>query len=317
MNPIEHVWDMLGRRVKNRRPRPESLQELRRALGEEWELIPQEDIANQIESMPRRMDAVIQARGDCKIFPLSEESQLLIHRFVNETLLKQKHWIEISLEEVLVANVLPVLQYYRLSRFQYVLCREDLRTTVVGIATTLAHVLGSCPHGEALQNARHHQVRSIIATALNDADYNTFEEVHGLSVTGSTRRIDIIAFKESTRSGYIIDPTVHFETDEEQPAEVDNEKKNIYNPTIPYYLKKYQLKELEVIGLLVEAREAHLPSQRQTGIISCISVNPAMPTIYAAGSYDRSLAVKDLLATKPGDNGEGDQFLSSIAYIAD
>ncbi|KAJ4444360.1 hypothetical protein ANN_06152 [Periplaneta americana] len=53
MNPIEHVWDMLGRRVKNRRPRPESLQELRRALGEEWELIPQEDIANQIESMPR------------------------------------------------------------------------------------------------------------------------------------------------------------------------------------------------------------------------------------------------------------------------
>lgn len=54
---------MLGRRVKNRRPRPESLQELRRALGEEWELIPQEDIANQIESMPRRMDAVIQARG--------------------------------------------------------------------------------------------------------------------------------------------------------------------------------------------------------------------------------------------------------------
>ncbi|KAJ4432384.1 hypothetical protein ANN_21003 [Periplaneta americana] len=47
---------------------------------------------------------------------------------------------------------------------------------------------------------------------------------------------------------------MRFETDEEQPAEVDNEKKNIYNPTIPYYLKKYQLKELEVIGLLVGAR---------------------------------------------------------------
>ncbi|KAJ4438577.1 hypothetical protein ANN_14524 [Periplaneta americana] len=66
---------------------------------------------------------------------------------------------------------------------------------------------------------RHHQVRSIIATALKHADYNTFEEVHGLSVTGSTRRIDIIAFKESTRSRYIIDPTERFETDEEQPAE--------------------------------------------------------------------------------------------------
>ncbi|KAJ4443105.1 hypothetical protein ANN_04755 [Periplaneta americana] len=100
---------------------------------------------------------------------------------------------------------------------------------------SLAHVLGSCPHGEALRNARHHQVRSIIATALKDADYNTFEEVHGLSVTGSTRRIDIIAFKESTRSGFIIDPTVRFETDEEQPAEVDNEKKYLqsYHSLLP------------------------------------------------------------------------------------
>ncbi|KAJ4426246.1 hypothetical protein ANN_27058 [Periplaneta americana] len=67
MNPIEHVWEILGRRVKNRRPRPESLQELRRALGQEWELIPQEDIANQIEIMPRRMDAVIQARGEATL----------------------------------------------------------------------------------------------------------------------------------------------------------------------------------------------------------------------------------------------------------
>ncbi|KAJ4430963.1 hypothetical protein ANN_19556 [Periplaneta americana] len=84
MNPIEHMRAMLGRRVKNRRPRPELLQELRRALGEEWELIPQEDIANQIESMPRRMDAVIQARGENQretdnknnIITLSDEAEM-------------------------------------------------------------------------------------------------------------------------------------------------------------------------------------------------------------------------------------------------
>ncbi|KAJ4447318.1 hypothetical protein ANN_09322 [Periplaneta americana] len=36
----------------------------------------------------------------------------------------------------------------------------------------------------------------------------------------------------------------------------DGKKKNIYNPSIPYYLQKYQLKELEVIGrLLVGARD--------------------------------------------------------------
>ncbi|KAJ4446105.1 hypothetical protein ANN_12797 [Periplaneta americana] len=57
---------------------------------------------------------------------------------------------------------------------------------------TLAHILGSCPHGEALRNARHHQVRSIIATACKDADYNTFEEVHGLSVTGTNSFLEAI-----------------------------------------------------------------------------------------------------------------------------
>ncbi|KAJ4450806.1 hypothetical protein ANN_02236 [Periplaneta americana] len=99
---------------------------------------------------------------------------------------------------------------------------------------TLAHVLGSCPHDVGLRNARHHQVRSIIATALKDAHYNTFEEVHGLSVTGSTRRIDIIAFKESTRSGFIIDPTVRFETNGEQPAEVNKEKR--ISTIIPFHI---------------------------------------------------------------------------------
>ncbi|KAJ4440570.1 hypothetical protein ANN_08715 [Periplaneta americana] len=81
---------------------------------------------------------------------------------------------------------------------------------------TLAHILRSCPHSEALRNARHHQVRSIIATALKDADYNTFEKIHGLSITASTRCIDIIVFKESTRSGFIIDPTVVVITEDVQ-----------------------------------------------------------------------------------------------------
>ncbi|KAJ4451567.1 hypothetical protein ANN_03036 [Periplaneta americana] len=53
-------------------------------------------------------------------------------------------------------------------------------------------------------------------------------------------------------TGFIIDPTVRFETNEEQPAEVDKEKKNIYDPTTPYYLQKYQLEELEVIDFWLE-----------------------------------------------------------------
>ncbi|GFX02798.1 transposable element Tcb2 transposase [Trichonephila clavipes] len=40
MNPIEPVWDALGRRVAGHQPPPQTLQELERALLEEWDRIP-------------------------------------------------------------------------------------------------------------------------------------------------------------------------------------------------------------------------------------------------------------------------------------
>ncbi|GFY30612.1 transposable element Tcb2 transposase [Trichonephila clavipes] len=52
MNPIEHVWDALGRRVAGRQPPPQTLQKLERALLEEWDKIPQLVINSLIDSMP-------------------------------------------------------------------------------------------------------------------------------------------------------------------------------------------------------------------------------------------------------------------------
>lgn len=63
MNPIEHVWDMLGRRIRSRFPAPTTIRELEGALVEEWEAIPQDDIARLIQGMPRRIEALIRARG--------------------------------------------------------------------------------------------------------------------------------------------------------------------------------------------------------------------------------------------------------------
>ncbi|GFV35777.1 transposable element Tcb2 transposase [Trichonephila clavipes] len=40
LNPIEHVWDMLGRRIAARQPPPSCLPELRRALLDKWCNIP-------------------------------------------------------------------------------------------------------------------------------------------------------------------------------------------------------------------------------------------------------------------------------------
>ncbi|GFW90036.1 transposable element Tc3 transposase [Trichonephila clavipes] len=53
LNPIEHVWDMLGRRIAARQPPPTCLPELRRALLDEWCNIPQDQIDNLILSMPK------------------------------------------------------------------------------------------------------------------------------------------------------------------------------------------------------------------------------------------------------------------------
>lgn len=63
LNPIEHLWDLLKRAVRRRPVQPLTLQDLRLALAEEYQAIPQERISNLIHSMPRRMQAVIAARG--------------------------------------------------------------------------------------------------------------------------------------------------------------------------------------------------------------------------------------------------------------
>ncbi|GFW80084.1 transposable element Tcb2 transposase [Trichonephila clavipes] len=59
LNPIDNVWDMLGRRIAARQPPPTYLPELRRALLDKWCNIPQDQIDNLILSMPRRCKACI------------------------------------------------------------------------------------------------------------------------------------------------------------------------------------------------------------------------------------------------------------------
>ena len=63
LNPIEHAWDMLQTVVSSRPVQPASVQELRQALLEEWDQIPQYKIRRFISSMRRRCQTVIEARG--------------------------------------------------------------------------------------------------------------------------------------------------------------------------------------------------------------------------------------------------------------
>ena len=55
--------DDLDRCVHSRQPAPQTLQELQQALAQEWGRIPQDRIRRLVESIPRRVHAVLQANG--------------------------------------------------------------------------------------------------------------------------------------------------------------------------------------------------------------------------------------------------------------
>lgn len=63
LNPIEHVWDIMGRRLRENYPNLLNLAALERALVEISRRIPQSMIRNCISNMPDRLEAVIKSRG--------------------------------------------------------------------------------------------------------------------------------------------------------------------------------------------------------------------------------------------------------------
>ncbi|KAK7091284.1 hypothetical protein V1264_008988 [Littorina saxatilis] len=63
MNPIEHAWDMLGRRVRENHAPPANLQQLLVLFQQEWQAIPQADLVTIVHSMRDRCNECRQNRG--------------------------------------------------------------------------------------------------------------------------------------------------------------------------------------------------------------------------------------------------------------
>ena len=63
LNPIEHIWDMLGRGILAGEPPVQNIRQLEAALHREWQQLSQQDIRRLTGGMRRRMETVIQARG--------------------------------------------------------------------------------------------------------------------------------------------------------------------------------------------------------------------------------------------------------------
>ncbi|UYV60226.1 Transposase [Cordylochernes scorpioides] len=62
LSPIEHVWDIIGRRL-HALPQLRSEDELWQMVEREWRAIPQDAIRTLIDSLPRRVAACIAVRG--------------------------------------------------------------------------------------------------------------------------------------------------------------------------------------------------------------------------------------------------------------
>ncbi|GFW69952.1 HTH_Tnp_Tc3_2 domain-containing protein [Trichonephila clavipes] len=63
LNPIENVWDALGRQVAGRNYPPTSKNTLIRTLTEEWDKLPQQLLDNVVQSMVRRVECCITLHG--------------------------------------------------------------------------------------------------------------------------------------------------------------------------------------------------------------------------------------------------------------
>ena len=64
LNLNEHLWDYLKRRLADHDSFLRGIHELWERVQVDWEGIPVEECQKLIESMPRRIEAVIKAKGD-------------------------------------------------------------------------------------------------------------------------------------------------------------------------------------------------------------------------------------------------------------
>ncbi|GFS55668.1 transposable element Tc1 transposase [Trichonephila clavipes] len=63
LNPVENVWDALGRQVAGRNYPPTNKNTPIRALTEEWDKLPQQLLDNVVQSMVRRVECCITLHG--------------------------------------------------------------------------------------------------------------------------------------------------------------------------------------------------------------------------------------------------------------
>ena len=68
LNPIEHIWDMLCRRIQAGEPHVKKIRPLEAALHREWKQLSQQDNRRLTGGKRRMVDSVTQSRGGCILY---------------------------------------------------------------------------------------------------------------------------------------------------------------------------------------------------------------------------------------------------------
>jgi hypothetical protein len=81
LNLIEHISDMLGRRIQAREPPVQNIRQLKAALHRKWQQLSQQDIRRLTGGMRRGVKAVIQARESyTRYSTLNNRCRQVIHK---------------------------------------------------------------------------------------------------------------------------------------------------------------------------------------------------------------------------------------------
>ena len=63
LNPIENLWRIIKIRISARCHQIHSVEAMKEAILNEWESLTEEDVRRCIESMPKRCQSVVKAKG--------------------------------------------------------------------------------------------------------------------------------------------------------------------------------------------------------------------------------------------------------------
>ena len=99
-------------------------------------------------------------------------------------------------------------------------------------------------------------MKHAITALLRAKGFHCTEQVFCFDGT-SNRYVDILAFEPNSTKAYIIDPTVRFESNEDQDAAVQADKETIYSKCYADLSSKYPQfgrRQFETIGLWFGAR---------------------------------------------------------------